>query len=143
MMGQMSKIGQGLNFSYSSSSPSLLSASWLGWNGMMGRGAAARHPFAALSSHMLFFVFLLCTVFCSSIYFALPCILLFFVFCFSLYFALPCILPCPVFCSFLYFALPPVFCSSFYFALPCILLLFVFCSALYFALLCILLCTVF
>ena len=42
---------------------------------MMGRGAAARHPFAALSSHMLFFVF------CSALYFALLCILLCHVFC--------------------------------------------------------------
>ena len=38
---------------------------------------------------------------CSSLYFALPGILLFFVFCSVLYFALSCILPFFVFCSFL------------------------------------------
>ena len=55
---------------------------------MMGRGAAARHPFAALSSHMLFFVF------GSTLDFALLWISLFFVVCSALYFARPYILYC-------------------------------------------------
>ena len=81
---------------------------------MMGRRSSCSPPFAALSSHMLFFVF------CSARYSALLCILL-----------------CPVFCSFLYFALLcillcPVFCSSLYFALLCILLCLIFCSSLYY-----------
>ena len=84
---------------------------------------------------------LLCSVFCSSLYFAHLCILLCSVFCSSLYFALFCILLCSVFCPSLYFALPgillfPVICSSLYFALPfafallCIMLFPIFKSAL-------------
>ena len=75
---------------------------------------------------------------CSSLYFALPGILLFFVFCSVLYFALSCILPFFVFCSARYFALSCnllffVFCSNRHFALLCIMLCLIFCSSLYYA----------
>ena len=63
-------------------------ASWLGWNGMMGRRSSCPPPIRRTLITYALLCILLYPVFCSSLYLALSCILLFLVFCFALSFAL-------------------------------------------------------